>query len=345
MKLLLIPLLGLLLFALLPAPSPAPSAALPRPDDDFVDCHASNPELPAAPASRDPDRGHYLTRAFSDGSREALADLADEDRDDVTIRILFVHTGSENEELTLATADAITWTNKVFATSLAPEVSSGVQSVQFLSAGCVAIGSAPGFEESLSMSELLTVLACDCPGNPVHVERDQHQADLVCLITGSSGSTTPAGIAFVYEPRPNPDRFGFLVVTADAITNPRSLTLSHELGHLLGCLHSTSAENCDSLDGAHPHSFRLETSTGRKKEYGTLMAGQEAVPCFSSPDLMHDGIEPAEILLLPITPATVTTPQELRLGISLIGDCGGSDNVSVIRRNAISVALYRGTAH
>ena len=107
----------------------------------------------------------------------------------------------------------------------------------------------------------------------LHALRDTHEADIVLLVAGRSGSTINGAVLAVPET-------AFLIVKWSAL----AYGLAHELGHLQGARHAFEDE--PTLEPfPYGHGFRDD-------RFHTIMTGgaPEFVPVFSGPDQVHEGV-------------------------------------------------------
>lgn len=136
----------------------------------------------------------------------------------------------------------------------------------------------------------------------LHTLRDAHEADIVVLVVEDRSATINASI--LAEPST-----AFLVVHVGTIGAP-DYALAHELGHLQGARHSPESD---------PTLKPFEFGHGfRNDSIKTIMStgGQRAVPYFSGPDQVWEGV--------------------------VLGDAAARNAAEVLRRTAVYVSNFRG---
>lgn len=144
------------------------------------------------------------------------------------------------------------------------------------------------FEESGIMSATLAALQRPSDGqlDEVHALRDAHGADLVALVTEDTSS---CGMAYVMStPSTAFAANAFATVYSGCLP---SLSLAHELGHLLGCQHDRGSS---SGLGAYPYAYGLRQCQTDLPRFRTIMAeacaGAIRINYFSNPALQYEGI-------------------------------------------------------
>lgn len=114
----------------------------------------------------------------------------------------------------------------------------------------------------------------------VSAKLESEKADLAVLMSSSQSMPDAAGIAYVYEPGYGKDDSVFTVVSV----NQLNYALTHEFGHLFGCLHNRAASS-----GTPPFSYGYGFINS---EYATQMSyenNQQLLNYFSSPLLTYRG--------------------------------------------------------
>lgn len=136
----------------------------------------------------------------------------------------------------------------------------------------------------------------------VHALRDEHEADVVALIAEERSATINAAI--LAEPST-----AFVVVHVGTMDAP-GFALAHELGHLQGARHTPDRDPAVE-PFAFGHAFRNDSIK-------TIMAtgGQRAVPYFSGPDQVYEGV--------------------------VLGDSTERNVAEVLRRTAAYISNFRG---
>jgi hypothetical protein len=176
--------------------------------------------------------------------------------------------------------------------------------------------------ETGSMNTLLNRLRRTNDGwmDEIHQLLDEHGADLVTLLFQRPD---PAGIGLAYLLREPNDffnqSFAFSVVEWNFAVG--TSTLTHELGHNLGCAHDRdNASTGGTYSYSYGHRFTPQ-SGGLRRTIMAYSPGQRA-PYFSNPRLVWpgDGLTPMGV------------PGDLP---------GAADNARTIDQNAFEVANYR----
>jgi hypothetical protein len=151
----------------------------------------------------------------------------------------------------------------------------------------------------------------------VHTLREQYGADLVALISEDINS---CGMAYVMAtPTASFAANAFAVVHSGCLS---SLSLAHELGHLLGCQHDRSSAMGVA---AFPYAYGWRQCDVEKPRFRTVMAeacaGAIRINYFSNPALTYEG---------------------LPLGIDAAVDpLNAADNARAINQTAPVVAAFR----
>lgn len=116
----------------------------------------------------------------------------------------------------------------------------------------------------------------DGPLDELHTLRDEHEADVVLLVSGTPGSTINATVMAVPET-------AFLIVHWEVLGAP-FYGLAHEMGHLHGARHAL-ADDPTLEPFPWGHGFRGE-------DFRTVMTWgpQTLVPVFSGPSQVHEGV-------------------------------------------------------
>ena len=160
----------------------------------------------------------------------------------------------------------------------------------------------------------------------IHALRDQSGADLTCLIL-QRADTTSAGLGYMlatpgqnYNPL-----FGFCVVQSAYVSGQETVT--HELGHNLGCAHDReNSKNADGTQGtgAYSHSYGYRLVGRNQVTYRTIMAYAPGtrLAYFSNPNIT--------------APAPISVP----VGIAS-GQSGEAYNALTVDQSAFEAANYR----
>ena len=175
----------------------------------------------------------------------------------------------------------------------------------------------------------------------VHDARAATGADLVTLVVQRPDPSS-AGLAYILERVGHYSEpfFAFSVVNYDGFSD--STTLTHELGHNLGCAHDLA--NAGSLPargyhGAYPGAYGFRVSgndtAGNRREVRSIMAYSPGTRLryFSSPD--------RQVTSYTSGSQTITYAAPVTLGQAVAPGVAGADNASVIRRAAFQVSGYR----
>ena len=123
------------------------------------------------------------------------------------------------------------------------------------------------------------------PLRGVHQLRQQYGADLVCMITETTGG--PLGLAnLMHESEVGFSRKAFSVVQRQYANT--YFVLAHEIGHNFGCQHDWASSSSGGLfSSSHGYAF---TVGGLR--YRTVMATQPGlpIPYYSNPDVSYLGV-------------------------------------------------------
>lgn len=194
------------------------------------------------------------------------------------------------------------------------------------------------YEETGDINKDLDNLEEDEPGESplyvVHLLRGQYQADLVCMITETTGGPLGlanlmrnVGVSFVDE--------AFSIVQRQFANT--YYVLAHELGHNMGCQHDRASS---SSGGAFSFSYAYRFVVSNLN-YHTVMAPQPGlpIPYFSNPDVSFLGVPTGMAEGLPnsannartlnLTAATVAqfsslVPTGLPPQVTLVGPTNGA---------------------
>ncbi|MBK7999937.1 MAG: hypothetical protein IPK15_14780 [Verrucomicrobia bacterium] len=144
------------------------------------------------------------------------------------------------------------------------------------------------YRETGSISEDLDHLEDpdeDSPLMRVHQLRGEHRADVVCMITETTGG--PYGLA--NQMRELETEFGekaFSIVQRQFAISYQAL--AHEIGHNMGCQHDRATSPAGGIyDDSHAHRFEVDGVL-----YHTVMAYQPGlpIPYFSNPNVSFLGV-------------------------------------------------------
>lgn len=182
--------------------------------------------------------------------------------------------------------------------------------------GLHSVAYAGGTNNSASLEHLQS--QTDGHLDDVHQLRDEHGADLVCLIPGADDPWSN-GVAFVLSDPGDPyaDESGFSIVEYGVLTGINGL--AHEIGHNLGCHHDRENAGGEGLF-SFSYGYRFEDEGVSRR---TIMAYRpgERVSYFSSPDRFYGGLR---------------VPMGVAAGLP-----GEADNVRSLNRGAFGVSNYR----
>lgn len=136
----------------------------------------------------------------------------------------------------------------------------------------------------------------------LHALRDEHEADIVILVSATPGATINASVMAVSEN-------AFLILEL-AHMGPPHYGFAHEIGHLHGARHFSADE---PLPEPFPYAHAFRNDTLR-----TVLSwgGQEKVPYFSGPGSVYRGV--------------------------VLGDAHLHDNARAIRETAAYLSNFRG---
>jgi hypothetical protein len=119
----------------------------------------------------------------------------------------------------------------------------------------------------------------------VHQLRAQYRADLVCMLTETTGG--PYGLANqMHDVEVEFGEKAFSVVQREFAISYQAL--AHELGHNMGCQHDrVTSPDGGAFDFSHAHRFEVDGTL-----YHTVMAYQPGlpIPYFSNPDVLFLGV-------------------------------------------------------
>ena len=149
----------------------------------------------------------------------------------------------------------------------------------------------------------------------IHVQRENHGADLVALLRNGGTDDGTAGIAFMLDNLDGDPEWAFSVTEAQGTNSWHAFT--HEIGHNLGCAHDRVAAKGPGLFdysyGHHIDDLEVMTIMSYSKN------DEDRVPYFSNPSLNYEGYA---------------------LGVSSSSP-ESADNAKTIEVSSLIVAAYR----
>ena len=154
----------------------------------------------------------------------------------------------------------------------------------------------------------------------LHATRTANGADLVCLVTETTGGSA-SGLAWLYANGSNPAANGFSIVQRAG----HESTFVHEIGHNFGCQHDRENTTADTDGSAlYPYAFGHRFTPSGYAQMRTVMAYApgDRVPYFSNPDVTYLG-----------TPTGVA-----------IGQPGEAHNAHVLENTKAALAAFRSAA-
>src|ERR1044071_2343043 len=178
------------------------------------------------------------------------------------------------------------------------------------------------YAETGDMNAALSALRGTSDGqmDDVHALRNQHGADLVCLVDEDANY---CGIAYVMQTVSTSfASYAFSVVYSGCLS---SLTLPHEVGHNQGNQHDRANSG---FQGAYPYSYGWRRCMSDGTGFRTIMSysctGGTRIPYFSNPNLTLNGYP---------------------LGVAYeIDPANAADNVRSMNNTAATIAAFRSAA-
>lgn len=198
-----------------------------------------------------------------------------------------------------------------------------------LSARLVGTARMTGYVENASMSVDLSRLTNPADGflDGVHALRNAAGADLVALIRADGGGA--CGVAWLLPTNSSTESpLGFSVCALGCFTNR---TLTHELGHNMGCCHAPNDGGGCTTGGVFSYSVGHRFTGSDGATYRTVMAYQPGtrIPRFSSPGIVWAGVATG----IAGTRDNARTIRETKLAFSNfrcsadgVGSCGSGGN-------------------
>lgn len=173
----------------------------------------------------------------------------------------------------------------------------------------------------------------------VHEWRDELQADLVCLFRADGANA--CGLANLGGGSPTQANLGFSVVAWGCIPGQ---TVTHELGHNMGCCHAPNDGGGCENGGLNPDSYghRFEAfpfgPNGPPQTYRTVMAYDPGtrIPHYSNPQINYLNVPTgANVCQFDREDAECNVPQGCQT------ECPGRDNAKTIRQTRSNISKYR----